>query len=914
MASKDRLSFLSMPAPASYVAGLGRGASGFTTRSDIGPAREWPSQETIAAQDRIYDSEVFQDPETEAKLFSVIKYEADDDAADEVFEKIDREMGSRRKSRKQAQATQKAAPQQTAPKIQTQFSDLKRGLSTVTDEEWESIPEVSNLTKCRKAGDTRSYVVLDSILVADRNRLGLETSLSAYQQAQYDQLTGSKTATSDIVELGAARDKLLSLKLDQASAFLVSASASSINSEDYLTNLDSAIIRTDAEIGDIKKARLLFDSMVKSNPKYAPGWIASACVEEHAGRMVAARKLINSGCLQCPNSEEIWLEAARLHNTGDAKIILANAIQHVHQSVKIWLKARQVLRKALESIPNSVILWKEAVNLETSPSDARLLLARAVELIPQAVELWLALARLEPLEQAKAVLNKAGATNPTSIEPWIAAAHLIEKEAQESPVNDEGNTSDAIDHTIATAVHTIATAVHKICNRGVSFTREQWLEVAERSDEVGMPLTCSAIIKSTIAMDVEPQDQIRTWLGDIENMQSKGRVATARAIAAYTLKVFPDRADIWEKAIEIEDFLGASSSRDILLEHAVAQCPNAEALWLMWAQKKWADGDVPGARDVLNHALNVIAGSERIWLMTVKLEVESGKIGVARTLLLYARDTVDTGRLWMKAAVFERQQGNLNDALSITDTGLSKFPTFAKLYMIQGQIHDSLGRTAAARASFSAGLRACSNEPKLWILASRLEEKDNKSIKARSLLEKARLVLPGNELLWAEAVHVEERSGAATAAKSVLARGLQACPASGYLWSMMVWSEPRATRKLRTADAMIKSGKHPSVLCTVARLFWTERKIDKARDWFSRATDAATADGLDIGDIWAWWLDFEREYGTQDQQLAVISACSTAAPKHGRVWESISKEDANVLKGVAEILELVSAVIGGDKV
>jgi hypothetical protein len=32
--------FLSKPAPQGYVAGLGRGATGFTTRSDIGPARE----------------------------------------------------------------------------------------------------------------------------------------------------------------------------------------------------------------------------------------------------------------------------------------------------------------------------------------------------------------------------------------------------------------------------------------------------------------------------------------------------------------------------------------------------------------------------------------------------------------------------------------------------------------------------------------------------------------------------------------------------------------------------------------------------------------------------------------------------------------------------------------------------------
>ena len=32
--------FLSMQLPPGYVAGLGRGATGFTTRSDIGPARQ----------------------------------------------------------------------------------------------------------------------------------------------------------------------------------------------------------------------------------------------------------------------------------------------------------------------------------------------------------------------------------------------------------------------------------------------------------------------------------------------------------------------------------------------------------------------------------------------------------------------------------------------------------------------------------------------------------------------------------------------------------------------------------------------------------------------------------------------------------------------------------------------------------
>lgn len=101
---------------------------------------------------------------------------------------------------------------------------------------------------------------------------------------------------------------------------------------------------------------MLFESLIKSNPKHSPGWIAAACLEEHAGRMVAARKIIKAGCEQCPKSEDVWLESARLHvgtlyhgrgivrltrcqSNDDAKVILASAVQHVGQSVKIWMAA-----------------------------------------------------------------------------------------------------------------------------------------------------------------------------------------------------------------------------------------------------------------------------------------------------------------------------------------------------------------------------------------------------------------------------------------------------------------------------------------------------------------------------------------------------------------------------------------------
>lgn len=71
-----------MKAPAAYVAGLGRGASGFTTRSDIGPAREAAPEEGAEGaagggkEEGGRGEEVeavdgqYQDPENETGLFA----------------------------------------------------------------------------------------------------------------------------------------------------------------------------------------------------------------------------------------------------------------------------------------------------------------------------------------------------------------------------------------------------------------------------------------------------------------------------------------------------------------------------------------------------------------------------------------------------------------------------------------------------------------------------------------------------------------------------------------------------------------------------------------------------------------------------------------------------------------------------
>lgn len=96
-----------------------------------------------------------------------------------------------------------------------------------------------------------------------------------------------------------------------------------------MTSLNSIKIASSAEIGDIKKARMLLQSVTTTNPKHGPGWIAAARVEELASKLNQARKIILQGCSECPLSEDVWLEAVRLHPNDVAKSILANAVKNI---------------------------------------------------------------------------------------------------------------------------------------------------------------------------------------------------------------------------------------------------------------------------------------------------------------------------------------------------------------------------------------------------------------------------------------------------------------------------------------------------------------------------------------------------------------------------------------------------------
>lgn len=902
--------FMKRQPPPNYVAGLGRGATGFTTRSDIGPAREVDPAAAMAAaasaqkEEQDDDNEQnSQNLENETGLFSSAPYEADDEEADRIYAEIDKNMDERRRRRREEREREELQKfRKERPKIQQQFADLKRGLSAITEDEWNSIPEVGDLVrkKGRKQNNPlyeRYTPVPDSVLKNGIKENEFVSTLDT-KQTLYGGLTTpaeTTTTTTDFEQFGRARDKVLGIKLDQISDSVSGQSV--IDPKGYLTDLNSVVVKSDAEISDIKKARMLLKSVITTNPKNAPGWIAAARLEEFAGKVVAARDIIAKGCEECPKSEDVWLEAARLNNVDNAKIILANAVRHIPQSVRLWLRAmaletdtrnkKKVIRRSLEFIPNSVKLWKAAISMEEDPDDARIMLSRAVECVPLSVELWLALARLEVYENAKKILNKARKAIPTSHEIWITAARLEEQQGNEKMI-------DII----------IQRAVTALSRKGNILDREQWIKEAEQCEKEKSISTCQAIVRATIGLGIEEEDKKPTWMEDAESCIAHGSYETARAIYAYALTEFPHKKSIWRRAAFLEKAHGTRQQLEELLQRAVKHCPQAEVLWLMWAKEKWLAGEINGARSVLEEAFRANPYSEQIWLAAIKLESENGEHSRARILLEKARESASTERVWMKSVVLERQLKDTDKALDLLKQALEKYPKFDKLWMIYGQIYeDNLNQISEARAAYGKGLKNCPKSIPLWLLASRLEEKAGLLIKARATLEKGRLLNPKVPELWCEAVRVENRGGNTSMAKALIAKALQECSHSGLLWSEAILMEPRPQRKSRSTDALKKTDNDPQVIVTVARLFWSERKVDKARNWFNRAvkTDA------DIGDHWAWYLKFEMQHGDSPKQLDIIKRCVAAEPHHGEQWCKVAKDMNNIGKTTEEILLAVAA-------
>ncbi|RLN28236.1 protein STABILIZED1 [Panicum miliaceum] len=366
--------------------------------------------------------------------------------------------------------------------------------------------------------------------------------------------------------------------------------------------------------------------------------------------------------------------------------------------------------------------------------------------------------------------------------------------------------------------------------------REAWLKEAEAAERAGSVLTCQAFVKNTIGIGVNDEDRKRTWVADAEECKKCGSFETARAIYAHTLTMFLTKNSIWLKAAQLEKSHGTRGSLDALLKKAVNYNPRAEVLWLMAAKEKWLAEDFPAARAILQEAYAAIPSSEEIWLAAFKLEFENNEPE--------SKNAFGQGQGPGKE---EAPRGGRSEA----------FPFILQVVVNAWTDEDQIGHGVKAKEVYENGLKHRSSCIPLWLSLSRLEEKISGLSKSRAVLTMARKKNPATPKLWLAAIRAELRHGNKREANALLAKALQECPTSGILWATSIEMVPRPKRKGKSLDAIKRCDHDRHVLATVAKLFWHDRKVDKARNWLNRAVTFA----LDIGDFWGLYYKFEIQHG-----------------------------------------------------
>uniref|UniRef100_A0A6T6AVG1 PRP1 splicing factor N-terminal domain-containing protein n=1 Tax=Compsopogon caeruleus TaxID=31354 RepID=A0A6T6AVG1_9RHOD len=912
--------------PDEYVAGRGRGATGFVTSAqvslDAGTRFGQPPpgyiagrgrglgdtrRETLEAQVRArqqanarrFETRADDDPddeggdgdvvgngrgleEEEGGLFADAVYEEDDREADEIYNEVDEKMEARGKKYRNVKI-QEAIEQyrKEHPTLKQRFVDLKRELADVTEDDWATIPDIGDYRVKRHKVD-RLTPAPDSILISAKKDMSTVASVKP-------------GATTDLSSIGEGRSSVLGLKLDRAGDSV--SGQTNVDPKGYLTELSSLRVTSASDIGDIKKARLLLKSVTSTNPKHAPGWIAASRLEELDGHLESARLLILEGCRLCPQNEDVWIEAARLYPGPQAKGVLAQAVKHVPKSIKVWLQAaaledettnkRTVLRKALKKVPNSSRLWRAAVDLE-GPEDAKILLSHAVDCAPQAVDLWLGYARLETYEKAKEILNRAREANPAEISIWLTAAKLEEAHGEKDGLG--------VATIVERAIRVLSVAQEVV-------TRDQWMSEAKISEVDGYPRTCVALVNGALGLGVEDVDRKILWTEDARSAEREGRIETARAIHQKMVATFPGEKTVWHQAALFEKRHGTGTAVRELLQRAVKYCPRAEDIWLMAAKESWSSNDVDGCRNILMEAFVANPNSEPIWIEAARVESETKEWDRARILMQRAREQVQTARVYMKSALVERSAGDANREEAMLREGLEKYPNFEKLWLMLAQLRLRLGDVSGARAAYLDGIVRCPNSVAVALGLSELEAKQGRPATARATLEQAIKRIPGSDELWLAAVRLEKKEDGAASRK--LARALQHHPKSGLLWAEAIELEARPKQKAKSILALKNCEEDVYVLVGVARMFWRDGKIDKARSWFEKAV----AIGRNVGDAWANFYAFELEHGNNDSRVSMRDRCEAAKPTIGLLWSPIRKAPENSAMSTPQLLCIAAAQV-----
>eukprot|EP00960_Hanusia_phi_P070961 767436-Hanusia_phi.AAC.13 len=616
--------------------GLGRGATGFTTRSDIGPARySAPEQEQAATaqqqrnvisfgqapegyvpgagrgtagfggkddvagekEEDLGDSNYNEFYGYGGALFGDTPYEQDDQEADAVWDSVDQRMDGRRKERREALEKEELRKYRAKlPTLHSQFADIKREVDYQEDLCQRQILCLLKL-KLSKQGATMN-------LIRDNK------FLEALPQCQCN-WTGTQSGFTDLNKVGEGRNTYLQLKLDRVSDSVSGQTV--VDPKGYLTDLNSQIRNQAADVADIKQARLLLKSAITSNPKHAPAWIAASRLEviKLDTSMIAALFVPPGHCRKGISSKKFDhagdSDIGHLHRNKSACKFLCSI-----RSDPFNVQAKKIIAQAVHHLPTkvsctapTVSLWMRAAELEQeAKGKVKLPCPHPFCLTVAAEESSAKGFGIDPRfgeDAARVLLTRAVEDGccPLSVDLWLALARLEEyqevtttmpaqREVLARKVLNNARKKVPSEPQIWFTAAKLEEAndngqnVPKILERAmrqfadmklkVSDDRDFWQQEAEKAEKGGYAVVAEGLIKVSADVNVLPHERRRVWEAEAEALLERGAVHCARTLYSCLLQYFNTKKKIWMAAASLEKKHGTPEALDQLLKKVHKAC------------------------------------------------------------------------------------------------------------------------------------------------------------------------------------------------------------------------------------------------------------------------------------------------------------------------------------------------------
>ena len=724
----------------------------------------------------------------EEKLFNKNDEDEEDREADKQYEDFDKYMEERRKNIKEKnELLNLKRNRYEQPTIRQTFSALKNDLKTLSQADWESIPEIKDFT-VKKRKIERYVPITDSEIIAALN----DTIVPLKEEKEVT-----------LENVGKAKNSILKMLIDKIGE--EKDDKNSIDRKSYLTELntlnkDNVVnpLNSFEGIQDMKKAKLLLNNLIETNPENPLSWISASRLEVMDNQQIKAKEILSKAIEKIKNSEDLWVEYSRLYDNDPvkAKDILRQGITHLPKSEKIYIELvnlekninekKKILKKCLfEELPTSEILWKMLIELEkNNPEIYKRLLLKCTEYFPKSINNWILLSKQCDYEEGKEHLLKAIKLNEDSFHIRMFYM-LFEEKENKNEENKEKKLKEIFDKII-----------EEMKNK--KLTNEELISFACESEKSNCLLSNKIIINYTLTnfkkntTYKETKNVFKKIIEDIKSQEYK-YIYTVKQIY-ITLLQLNDNKDIelWVQYIDyIKTNISVKEIENIFKEaiNKATKDVYKETFYLLYAKILKENNEIDKAISLLKDGYNK-TNRENILFALVKL-YDMKKLYEESIYLL---------KEGKKNSKFENNSDiiinlikeymnidNIEQALSECHFGLTKFPLVDEFYLLNTDLLSSKTKKEnikeeekkkyleEATNTLRNGIKLIPQSYKLYIKLSEILYEIGQVNQARAIIDKG-LGYKNNvdcSILYKEQILLENKIGNKNLAKSLLSKALK---------------------------------------------------------------------------------------------------------------------------------------------